>query len=73
MLWLSPRRIDSTLVALKETLPDLSRRLRDSVEYRKVERELGSVERLPLPAAAWVVELLSQDLKRPMLVVVPHE
>ena len=73
MSWLSTRRIDSALVALKETLPDLSRRLRDSVEYRKVERELGSVERLPLPAAAWVVELLTQDLKRPMLVVVPHE
>ena len=61
------------LVAQNDTLPDLSRRLRDSVEYRQVERQLGSVERLPLPAAAWVVELLSHDSRRPVMVVVPHE
>jgi len=70
---LSPRRIDFTRVALKEALSGLSRQLRDSVEYRKLERELGRAERLPLPAAAWVGELLSRDLDRPLLVIVPHE
>jgi len=60
-------------VALKEALSGLSRRLRDSVEYRRLEQELGPAERLPLPAAAWVGELLSRDLDRPLLVVVPHE
>lgn len=29
--------------------------------------------RLPVPAAAWVMELLAEDLSRPLLVVVPHE
>ncbi|MGB5401609.1 MAG: hypothetical protein WBO71_15460, partial [Thermoanaerobaculia bacterium] len=60
-------------MALKEALSGLSRQLRDSVEYRKLERELGRAERLPLPAAAWVGELLSRDLDRPLLVIVPHE
>ena len=69
----SPRRIDFTRVVLKEALSGLSRRLRDSVEYRRLEQELGRAERLPLPAAAWVAELLSRDLDRPLLVVVPHE
>ena len=51
----------------------LSRQLRDSAEYRQLEQQLGWVERLPLPAAAWVGELLSRDLDRLLLVVVPHE
>jgi transcription-repair coupling factor (superfamily II helicase) len=31
------------------------------------------VVRLPVPAAAWVIELLAEDNGRPALVVVPHE
>jgi len=73
MPWPATRRIDSIRVVAKEALSGLSRQLRDSVEYRKLEQQLGRAERLPLPAAAWVGDLLSQDLERPLLVVVPHE
>ncbi len=52
---------------------ELSQRLRQSAPYRELRRRLGAAERLPLPAAAWVAELLAQDLERPLLVVVPHE
>ncbi|HEV8632394.1 MAG TPA: transcription-repair coupling factor [Thermoanaerobaculia bacterium] len=57
---------------------ELARTLRSSVPYRRLRDELGAVARLPvarlpLPAAAWVGELLAADLERPLLVVVPHE
>ena len=52
---------------------ELARTLRSSVPYRRLRDELGDVVRLPLPAAAWVGELLAADLGRPLLVVVPHE
>ena len=35
--------------------------------------DLGSVEWLPVPAAAWLCELIRKDLDRPLLIVVPHE
>ena len=52
-----------------------SRALRTSAPYRRLAAELGDVVRLPVPAAAWVVELLAEDLggDRPVLVVVPRE
>src|SRR3954469_5842995 len=52
---------------------DLSRTLRGSAPYKSLLQGLGDVVRLPVPAAAWVGELLARDLKRPLLVVVPRE
>jgi transcription-repair coupling factor (superfamily II helicase) len=52
---------------------DLSRTLRTSMPYRSLRERLGDVVRLPVPAAAWVGELLARDLGRPLLVVVPRE
>ncbi|HEX5759657.1 MAG TPA: transcription-repair coupling factor [Thermoanaerobaculia bacterium] len=52
---------------------DLSRTLRSSAPYRALREGLGEVVRLPVPAAAWVAELLSQDLRRPLLALVPRE
>ena len=66
-------RVDLRRVTEMEVLSSLSRRLRDSAEYARLVEGLGRAERLPLPAAAWVGELLSRDLARPLLVVVPHE
>jgi transcription-repair coupling factor (superfamily II helicase) len=52
---------------------ELARTLRSSVPFRRLRDELGEVVRLPLPAAAWVGELLAADRGRPLLVLVPHE
>ena len=54
-----------------------SRRLRESAEYGRLLERLStagpaSVRRLPVPAAAWVTELLAADLARPVLVLLPH-
>ena len=47
--------------------------LRSSREYEAILSALGPVEWLPVPTAAWLFELLREDLGRPLLVVVPHE
>jgi transcription-repair coupling factor (superfamily II helicase) len=52
---------------------DLSRTLRSSAPYRALLAELGDVVRLPVPAAAWIGELLARDLGRPLLALVPRE
>jgi transcription-repair coupling factor (superfamily II helicase) len=52
---------------------DLSRTLRSSTPYKALLQGLGDVVRLPVPAAAWVGELLARDLRRPLLVLVPRE
>jgi transcription-repair coupling factor (superfamily II helicase) len=52
---------------------DLSRTLRGSAPYKALLQGLGDVVRLPVPAAAWVGELLARDLGRPLLVLVPRE
>ena len=52
---------------------ELSRTLRGSAPYERLRQALGDVERLPVPAAAWVAGLLGQDLERPLLVLVPRE
>jgi transcription-repair coupling factor (superfamily II helicase) len=52
---------------------ELGQVLRASPPYRRLREELGDVVRLPLPAAAWVGELLAEDLERPLLVLVPRE
>ncbi len=52
---------------------ELSRTLRSSAPYRSLLQGLGDVVRLPVPAAAWMGELLARDLRRPLLVVVPRE
>ncbi len=61
------------LIALSGVWAELARTLRSSVPYCRLRDELGDALRLPLPAAAWVGELLAADLHRPLLVVVPHE
>ena len=52
---------------------ELSRTLRSSVPYGRLKERLGEVVRLPVPAAAWVAALLAEDLRRPLLVLVPRE
>jgi transcription-repair coupling factor (superfamily II helicase) len=52
---------------------EISRVLRASEPYITLRERLGDVVRLPVPAAAWVGELLARDLGRPLLVVVPRE
>jgi transcription-repair coupling factor (superfamily II helicase) len=52
---------------------ELSRTLRTGAPYKALLRGLGDVVRLPVPAAAWVGELLARDLGRPLLVIVPRE
>ncbi len=52
---------------------DLSRTLRSSAPYKSLLQGLGDVVRLPVPAAAWIGELLARDLGRPLLVLVPRE
>ncbi|HEX9670569.1 MAG TPA: hypothetical protein VGC93_13945, partial [Thermoanaerobaculia bacterium] len=52
---------------------ELSRTLRSSAPYRALLAGLGEVVRLPVPAAAWVSQLLSEDLGRPLLALVPRE
>lgn len=52
---------------------DALRVLRSSEPYRTLHGDLADLERLPIPAAAWVLEALAEDLGRPLLVVVPHE
>jgi transcription-repair coupling factor (superfamily II helicase) len=52
---------------------DLSRTLRSSAPYKTLLQGRGDVVRLPVPAAAWVGELLARDLGRPLLVLVPRE
>ena len=54
-------------------LEEASRVLCTSDPFRQLVRNLGSVEGLPVPAAAWVGECLGRELHRPLLVVVPHE
>ncbi len=58
---------------MKRVWSELARELRASAPYRELERSLGAADRLPLPAAAWVAELLAEDRGRPLLVVVPRE
>ncbi len=50
-----------------------ARTLRASAPYCALRQDLGEVVRLPVTAAAWVLDLISHDLGRPLLVVVPHE
>ena len=58
---------------------ELSRKLRSSAPYRSLlEEGATDVVRLPVPAAAWVMSLLADDLAaqgeaRAQLIVVPHE
>ncbi|MFL6195487.1 MAG: DEAD/DEAH box helicase, partial [Thermoanaerobaculia bacterium] len=52
---------------------ELSRILRTSAPYKSLVQGLGDVVRLPVPAAAWLGELLARDLGRPILVLVPRE
>jgi transcription-repair coupling factor (superfamily II helicase) len=51
----------------------LSKTLRASEPFRRLKGGARNVERLPLPAAAWVGSLLGREKKQPLLVVVPRE
>jgi transcription-repair coupling factor (superfamily II helicase) len=53
-------------------------RLRASAPYRALASAAAAGERvrvvrLPIPAAAWVIDRLRRELERPVLVLVPHE
>jgi transcription-repair coupling factor (superfamily II helicase) len=52
---------------------ELSARLRASEPYRRLLAGSTRAERLPVPAAAWVVDLLAGDLGGTPLVLVPRE
>ena len=52
---------------------EIARTLRASAPYRALLEGAGDVVRLPLPAAAWVGELLAEDRGRSQLVIVPRE
>jgi transcription-repair coupling factor (superfamily II helicase) len=54
-------------------LADVLGALRSSEPYRALRQGAVDVERLPIPAAAWVLEALAEDLVRPTLILVPHE
>ncbi|MEM6793813.1 MAG: transcription-repair coupling factor [Acidobacteriota bacterium] len=54
-------------------ISEATRRLRAGSPYRQLRERLGEIIRLPIPAAAWVLDQIAQDLGRPLLVVVPHE
>jgi len=52
---------------------ELSRTLRTSAPYRALLSGRAEVVRLPVPAAAWVGDLLARDLGRQLVAVVPRE
>jgi transcription-repair coupling factor (superfamily II helicase) len=52
---------------------EISRTLRSGAPYRALLGGRAELVRLPVPAAAWVGCLLAQDLKRPLVAVVPRE
>ena len=52
---------------------ELSRTLRSGAPYRSLLGGRGEMVRLPVPAAAWVGDLLARDLGRPLVAVVPRE
>ncbi len=54
-------------------LDDLSRTLRASDPLRALLAGAASARRLPVPAAAWVLELIAAERGERHLVVVPHE
>lgn len=60
-------------MSTRELLDEASRPLCASEPFRRLRENLGSVQGLPVPAAAWVGECLGRELRRPLLVVVPHE
>src|ERR1700753_1272067 len=52
---------------------ELSRTLRSSAPYRALREGRGELVRLPVPAAAWIGDLLARDLRRPLVALVPRE
>lgn len=60
-------------MSISAPLEEASRVLGTSEPFRRLVRNLGAVVGLPVPAAAWVAECLGRELRRPLLVVVPHE
>ena len=58
---------------MSSPLDRLTEALRASREYQALAAGAPSAGRLPVPAAAWVLELLAREHARRLLVVVPHE
>ncbi|MDH3254853.1 MAG: hypothetical protein OEM62_07680, partial [Acidobacteriota bacterium] len=48
-------------------------RLKGSPVFGRLRELHGRIERLPIPAAAWIFGLLAQENGRIVLVFVPHE
>ncbi len=51
----------------------LAAAIRASPPYGQLAAGAAVARRLPLPAAAWVLDLLGEDRGRPLLAIVPHE
>jgi transcription-repair coupling factor (superfamily II helicase) len=47
--------------------------IRASRPYRQLSDNASGVRRLPMPAAAWVLDLLAEERGQPLLVIVPRE
>ncbi len=47
--------------------------IRASQPYRQLLDGAAVARRLPLPAVAWVMDLLAEDRGRPLLAIVPRE
>ena len=60
-------------MGLHDVWREPARALRASAPFQALREAGGEVVRLPVPAAAWVLDLLASDLGHPLLVVVPHE
>lgn len=58
-----------------EAWREAAAKLRASAPYQELKRSAQSrdVVGLPVPAAAWISELLAEDTRRDVLVIVPHE
>ena len=60
-------------VKMAPPLADALRVLSSSPQMQALKADLGAMEGLPIPAAAWVCEALAAELDRTLLIVVPHE
>ncbi|MFQ5349158.1 MAG: DEAD/DEAH box helicase, partial [Thermoanaerobaculia bacterium] len=61
------------MVSRGEQWRPFAAKIRASRPYRQLIDGVAAARRLPLPAAAWVLDLLAEDVGRPLLAIVPHE
>ena len=61
------------MVSNSELWRPIAATIRASRPYRQLIDGVAAARRLPLPAAAWVLDLLAEDRGRPLLAIVPRE